>query len=70
MSNISKFCEYQKNAILDKIVLRSCKRWQCPQIGQQYGIENKAAIALQCKSNVKLIAALLFIPYSSLISGG
>ena len=28
-------------------------------------IRNKAAIALQCKSNVKLIAALLFIPYSS-----
>ena len=31
---------------------------QCPQIRQQYGIKNKAAIALQGKSNVKLIAAL------------
>ena len=31
----------------------------------QCGIKNKAAIALQSKSNVKLIAALLFIPYSS-----
>ena len=43
--------------------------WQCPQIGRQYGIKNKAAITLQCKLNGKLIAALLFIPYSSLISG-
>ena len=35
---------------------------QCPQIGRQYGIKYKAAIALQSKSNVKQIAALLFIP--------
>ena len=28
-------------------------------------IKNKAAIALQCKLNGKLIAALFFIPYSS-----
>ena len=30
-------------------------------------IRNKAAIALQCKSNVKLIAAMLFIPYSLVV---
>ena len=30
-------------------------------------MKNKAAIALQCESNVKLIAALLFILYSRLI---
>ena len=36
--------------------------WQCPQIRPQYGMKNKAAIALQCKSNVKLIAA--FVLYS------
>ena len=35
---------------------------QCPQIGQQYGVQNKAAIALQCKLNGKLIAAFGFIP--------
>ena len=29
--------------------------------------ENKAAIDLHCKLNGKLIAALLFIPYGSLI---
>ena len=27
-------------------------------------ISNEAAIAIQCKLNIKLIAALLFIPYS------
>ena len=42
---------------------------QCPQIEWHYRIKNKAAIALQCKLNGKLIAALLFIPYSSLIWG-
>ena len=31
-----------------------------------YEIKNKAAIALQCESNVKLIAAFLFIPYNNL----
>ena len=30
-------------------------------------MKNKAVIALQCKLNGNLIAALLFIPYSSLI---
>ena len=30
-----------------------------------YGIKSKAAIALQGKLNGKLIAALLFIPYSN-----
>ena len=45
------------------------KRFPCPQIGQQYGIKNKAAIALQCNSNVKLIAAMIFILYSSFIWG-
>ena len=40
---------------------------QCPQIGRQCGIKNKAAIAIQCKSNVKLIVAVLFIPHSSVI---
>ena len=40
----------------------------CLQIGQQYGIiKNKAAVALQCKLNGKLIAALLFNLYSSLV---
>ena len=38
---------------------------QCPQIGQQYGIKNKAAIAVQCKLNGNLIAALHFILNSS-----
>ena len=42
---------------------------QCPHLGRHYGIKNKAAIALQCESDVKLIAALLFIPYSSPIWG-
>ena len=39
--------------------------WQGPQIVKQYGVKNKAAIALQCKTktNVK------FIPYCSLIWG-
>ena len=34
---------------------------ECPQTGWRCGIENKAAFALQSKSNVKLIAALLFV---------
>ena len=34
---------------------------QCPQLERRYIITNKAAIALQCKSNGKLIAALLFV---------
>ena len=38
------------------------------KIGRQYGINSKTAITLQCKSIVKLTAALRFIPYSSLIS--
>ena len=42
---------------------------QCPQIGLHYGIKNKAAISFQRKSNVKLIAALLFIPYSCPVLG-
>ena len=41
----------------------------CPQIGRQYGIKNKAAIALQCKSKDKLIAALVFITCTCLIWG-
>ena len=32
--------------------------WQCLQIEQQYRINNQAAIALQCKSNVKLNSCL------------
>ena len=32
-------------------------RYQCPEIGRQYRTNNMAAIALQWKSNVKLIAA-------------
>ena len=36
---------------------------QYPQRGRQYGIKNKAAIALQRKSDVKFKAALLFIAY-------
>ena len=31
---------------------------QCSQIRRQYRIRNKAAIVLQCESNIKLIAAL------------
>ena len=42
---------------------------KCPQIRLPCGIMNKAAIALQCKSNVDLIAAFLFIPYSYPIWG-
>ena len=42
-------------------------KWQCPHKERQYRIKNKAAIDSQCKLNVKLIAALFFIPYSSLI---
>ena len=38
---------------------------QCPQIGGQYGIKNKAAIAIQCELIFKLIAALPFNPYCS-----
>ena len=30
---------------------------QCPQTWRQYRVKNKAAIALQCKLNVKRIAA-------------
>ena len=41
----------------------------CLQRGKIIGIKNKAAIALQCKSNGKVIASLLFIPYSILIWG-
>ena len=40
-----------------------------PSLGWQCKIKNKAAIILQCKSDVKLIAALLFLPHSSLIWG-
>ena len=36
----------------------------CPDIGRQYGVKNKAAIALQCKLNGKIIAALVFIAHS------
>ena len=39
--------------------------WQCAQIGRQYEIKNKAAIALQCKLNGKLIAALLYYQVST-----
>ena len=39
---------------------------QCPQTGQQYVMKNKAAIALQCKSNSKLNSCLaLYFVYSS-----
>ena len=38
--------------------------WQCPDIGRQYGMKNKAAIGFQCKLNGELIAALIFILYS------
>ena len=31
--------------------------WQCLRVGWQYRIKNMAAIALQCKVDVKLIAA-------------
>ena len=41
--------------------------WQYPEIGRQYEIKNKAAIAFQCKLNGKLIAALLYILYSIII---
>ena len=44
---------------IQRVYARAYKLRQCPQIGQQYGIKNKAAIALlQCKLNDKLIAAL------------
>ena len=35
---------------------------QSPVIGRQYGIKNKATIALRWKLNGKLIAALLLTP--------
>ena len=38
-----------------------------PQFRLQCGIKNKAAMALQRKSNVQLIAALFFIPYSTVV---
>ena len=62
---ILMFCLKHLWIPLDKIRLGQCKLRQCPQIGRQYGIKNKAAIAWQCKLNGKLIAVLLFIPYSS-----
>ena len=34
-----------------------------PKLKLKYGMKSKAANALQCKLNVKLVAALLFIPY-------
>ena len=37
------------------------KCWQCPQIGRQLRNKEQAAIALQCKLNGKLIAALFYI---------
>ena len=40
-----------------------------PLIGQQHGNKDEAAIALQCKSSAKLIAALYFIAYSCSIWG-
>ena len=43
--------------------------WHSPQIGLQYEIKDEATIALQCKLNGKIIAALLFIEYSCHISG-
>ena len=45
----------------EKVIRMGKRNQEFPQIGQRYRIKNKAAIALQCKSNVKLIAALLFI---------
>ena len=40
---------------------------QWPQVRQLYGIKNKAAIDLQCKSNVKLNSCLLLMAFSQLI---
>ena len=40
---------------------------KCPQMRLQIKLMNNAAIALQLKSNVKLIAALFFISYNRLI---
>ena len=42
---------------------------QCPHMRWQYKIKNKGAMASHCESNVKWIAALLYIPYSWLIWG-
>ena len=60
-------------AILNPEVYENIAEWiqvrydrQYSLIGRQYGIINKAAIALQCKLNVKVIAAMFFILYSIL----
>ena len=41
------------------IILEARQSIACPQKGSRYGINNKAAIALQCKSNVTLNSCLL-----------
>ena len=50
--------------IFDYFLFSNMNPRLCPQIRLQNRIENKAAITLQCKWNIRLIAALLFIPYS------
>ena len=57
----SQYLDYDYRA-----VYRICNTIAISSIGWQYGIKNKAAIASQCKSNVKLIAALHLIKYSRL----
>ena len=57
---ISSFCSLSVSYFMLMLVLASR---QCLQIGPHYELKNKAA--LQCKSDVKLLAALFFISYSS-----
>ena len=59
--------ETQMNYESRKGQISSPRHEQCPQIGRQYGIKRKAAVALQCKLNGKQITALLFIPRRSFI---
>ena len=58
----SNQCEQPSGSILWMVRDR-----QSPQIWLQYGIKNKAAIALQCKLNGKPIAALLFSLFSTVV---
>ena len=46
-----------------EFILHTHTTGQCPEIRLRYKIKNKAAIAPLCKSYVKLIATLFFIPY-------
>ena len=52
----SEFRKLSLGKLASLLQMKSAMFYQSPQIGQLSGIKNKAAIALQCKSNAKLIA--------------